>query len=249
MSEESPPRLMKGGALHMSLDEGEDAYKVADSAYDEMLSRGIKLPERPKPKTSHFIDADGGPLVPPNLQDLSNHQLGELYGILDDYYAYITGQLADIQNQLEQAKEAFEFISSKVRLAKEGKQKDKDDLKKSDRRYVTANAMRLELKCLYNLLSKVVLAVEGKLKLVSRNITLSENALKTGTRRAAVDVRRQLSEDPHVPQRHRKQLDSNPPPTQSGEAQSVRLTRARPVSKKVTPRKRPRRPPPRGRRR
>lgn len=209
----SPKKLMEGGALHMKIDEGEDAYRVSESAYSEMVKRGIRLPEKPD-LSSQFVDEDGGPVLPANLQVLTDHQIGELYGVLDDYYAYVAGQLADVQNQYEEGKEIFEFILSKVRLAKEGKQKDKDDLSKSDRRYVIANAKRLELKCLYNLLVRVVQGVESKLKRVSRSITLRENEMRKGARRAAVDARRQLSH-------------TEPPKTVA----STKPTRVRPSSK------------------
>jgi hypothetical protein len=181
------------GSLQMDTPEGEAAYQVAQSAHDEMVSRGIYLPERPEFEPGQFTHEDGSPKMPKNMQELGDMEIGELYYIVESYYAYVTGQFAEVGNQYEEAKEIFNFIKAKVRLGKEGKVQDKTDRQVADRRYVLANAKALELKCLYNLLSKVKDKLESDMKVISRNITLREQRLKTGGRSGAIGARRKFS--------------------------------------------------------
>jgi hypothetical protein len=184
----APQKLV--GSLQMDTPEGETAYKVAQSAYDEMVQRGIYLPERPEFKPSMFVHDDGSPKLPQNIQELTDMEIGELYNIVEAYYSYVTGQFAAVTNQYSEATEIFKFIAAKVRLGKEGKQQDKTDRQIADRRYVLANAKALELKCLYNLLSKVKDKLEKDMMMISRNITLREQRIKTGGRVASIGRRR-----------------------------------------------------------
>ena len=189
------PKKLVGGSLQMGTPEGESAYKVSQSAYEEMIRMGIYLPERPEfDSKSQFIKEDGSPRMPPNIQELDDMEIGELYYIVDSYYCYVTGQYAQISNQYVEATEIFKFVAAKVRLGKEGKQQDKTDRQIADRRYVLANATALELKCLYNLLSKVKDNLEKNLQQISRNITLREQRIKIGGRVASIGARRKISE-------------------------------------------------------
>lgn len=195
------------GSLQMDTPEGEEAYKVAQSAYDEMVSRGIYLPERPEFEPGQFVHEDGSPRMPQNIQELGDMEIGELYNIVETYYSYVTGQFAHVSNQYAEAQEVFKFIAAKVRLGKEGKQQDKTDRQIADRRYVLANAKALELKCLYNLLAKVKDKLEKDMQMISRNITLREQRIKTGGRVASIGARRRFSgHTPHPrdtePERH-----------------------------------------------
>lgn len=212
---EAPDRLV--GSLHMSWQEGEDAYTgIAATAYQEMLDRGIKLSARPNRPPSEFVDNDGFPIMPENIQDLRNQQVGELYAIHQEFYNYVVGQYADALNRLGEATHHFEFVAAKVRLVKEGKQKDKDDWKKLDRRFVMADAKAFEAKCFCNLLAKSVEAAEANLKTISRNITLLESGKKAGTRAAAINARKNIAG--RFPQ-----LDSRP--TDDGEVRATRSTK------------------------
>jgi hypothetical protein len=182
------------GSLQMDTPEGEEAYKVAQSAHDEMVSRGIYLPEKPEfDKGGQFVHDDGSPRMPNNLQDLSDYDLGELYYIVETYFSYVVGQFAQVSNEYTEAQEVFKFVAAKVRLGKEGKVQDKNDRQIADRRYVLANAKALELKCLYNLLSKVKDKLEADLKMISRSITLREQRLKTGGRVASIGARKKFA--------------------------------------------------------
>lgn len=180
------------GSLQMDTPEGEEAYKVADSAHAAMVEMGIYLPERPEFEPGEFVHDDGSPRMPGNMQELTDMEIGELYYIVETYFAYVTGQFAQVSNQYEEAKEIFKFIAAKVRLGKEGKVQDKTDRQTADRRYVLANAKALELKCLYNLLSKVKDKLEADMKVISRNITLREQRLKTGGRVASIGARKKF---------------------------------------------------------
>jgi len=189
----------------MPLEEGEQCYNVADSAHDEMIRRGIKLPSRTRrePGSSMFLTEDGTPWLPPNLQDLSDRELGELYGIAQEYFAYVVGQLADTKNRYNVATEKLGFIKARVRIGKDGTTKDKDDHMQTDRRYVTANGECLELECLHNLLAKVADACEADIRLISRNISLKEQGIRVGARAGSIGARRVFGEhmqDSPVPQ-------------------------------------------------
>lgn len=66
------------GSLQMGDPEGEAAYQVSQSAYDEMVSRGINLPEKPEFDSGPFVHADGSPRMPLNMQELGDMEIGEL---------------------------------------------------------------------------------------------------------------------------------------------------------------------------
>lgn len=175
------------GGMQMTLDAGEDAYKVSDSAFEEMVRRGIKLPARPSSGTSDLLDTDGVPIIPMDIVELSEHRLGELSAYVQTYYSYVLGQLADVKNKYKEAKEQHEFVASKVRLTKDGTSADKESRKVTDRRYVLSRARALELECLHTLLSAVVESWDANWKLISRLITVREQEIKKGARQAAID--------------------------------------------------------------
>jgi hypothetical protein len=211
------------GSLQMETPEGEEAYKVSQSAHDEMVSRGIYLPEKPDFEPGQFIHTDGSPKMPRNMQELGDMEIGELYYIVESFYAYVTGQFAEVGNQYDEAKEIFNFIKAKVRLGKEGKVQDKTDRQVADRRYVLANAKALELKCLYNLLSKVKDKLESDMKVISRNITLREQRLKTGGRVGAIGARRKFS----VPRHHSEEPEQHMEEPEKPEEQPKPRVRSR----------------------
>jgi hypothetical protein len=131
--------------------------------------------------------------MPANVMDLNDRDIGELYSIVQSYHSYVNGQLGRIDTRVKQAEKQVNFIAARVRTGKQGTAKDKDDRKHTDVRYVTADARALELRCLYTLVSKVVEGIEGDLRLISRAISLREQAIKTGTRTAAIDARKRFS--------------------------------------------------------
>jgi len=180
------PLARSGSGMSMEIDEGEDAYQVSDGAYEEMVRRGIKLPSRPT-GSSDLLDEDGVPIIPIDIMSLSEHRLGELSTLVQVYYSYVVGQLADVKNKYKEAKERHEFVASKVRLTKDGTTADKESRKTTDRRYVLSRARAFELECLHNLLSAVVDAWDANWKLISRLITVREQEIKKGVRQAHID--------------------------------------------------------------
>lgn len=180
------------GSLQMETPEGEDAYRVSDSAYDEMISRGIFLPEKPEFDDTRFVNEDGTPVMPANVQDLSGGDLGELYRVFQSFFSYVAGQYVEVKNRYLESKSTFEFIRAKVRIGKEGKQQDKTDRQITDRRYVIANAKVLELQCLYELMRSVKEMMDADLKMISRNITLRDQQIKTGSRGMSINSKRKL---------------------------------------------------------
>jgi hypothetical protein len=184
----------EGGSMHMTMDEGEDAYRVSSSAYDEMLRRGIKLPARPQGGSSDLLDEDGVPIIPIDIVELSESRLGELSTYVQLYYSYVIGQLADVKNKYKEAKEQHEFVSSEVRLTKDGTSADKEARKITDRRYVMSRAKAFELECLHNLLNAVVDSWDANWKLISRLITVREQEIKKGARHAHIETVRRMSD-------------------------------------------------------
>lgn len=184
------------GSLKMTAPEGEEAYQVANSAQDELTMMGIYLAEKPEFDKCRFVHDDGSPKMPQNMQDLTDMEIGELYNIVETFFSYVVGRFAKISNEYLEASETFKFIAAIVRSGKAGRQQDKTDSQITDRRYVLANAKALELKCLYNLLSKVKEKLEADMKLISRNITLREQRIKTGGRAASIGARKKFSAHP-----------------------------------------------------
>lgn len=183
-----------GGGMQMTIDEGEDAYKVSTSAYDEMIRRGIKLPAKPTGGRSDLLDEDGVPVIPIDIVELSESRLGELSTYVQLYYSYVLGQLADVKNKYKEAKEQHEFVGSKVRLTKDGTSADKESRKVTDRRYVLSRAKAFELECLHNLLNAVVESWDANWKLISRLITVREQEIKKGARHAHIETVRRMAD-------------------------------------------------------
>jgi len=183
-----PPRAI--GSLQMETQEGEDAYRVAESAYDGLINLGIHPREWPPPFESQYLDDDGVPRIPGRVVDLENDDLGDLFHIVGSYATYVNEQLGLIENQYDEAKKQKEFIAAKVRLGKDGKQTDKTNLMTTDRRFVLADAKELELRCLSRLMTKVAKGLETDLKMLSRHISLRDQKIKTAMRSGSIDSRK-----------------------------------------------------------
>lgn len=219
------------GTLQMETPEGEAAYEVAKSAHDEMVSMGIYLPEKPEFDAGQFVHPDGSPKMPPNVQELADSEIGELYYIVLEYFAYVIGQFARVNNEYAESQEVFKFVAAKVRLGKEGKVQDKNDRQIADRRYVLANAKALELKCLYNLLSKVRDKLDADMKMISRSITLRDQRIKTGGRGNSIDARKKFRRELVTSEHYEAGWEE-------GEAEPVEEEQPR-VTKRRPPRRRP----------
>jgi hypothetical protein len=180
--------------MAMSLSEGEEAYQRSSGAMAEMVRRGIRLPTKPVGFRDGLLDEDGVPIIPSNIMDLDDTRLGQLSTVVQLYYSYVVGQLADVKNQYREAKERHEFVSGKVRLTKDGTSADKESRKITDRRYVVSRARAFELECLHNLLSAVVESWEANWKLISRLITVREQEIKKGGRQSHIDTVRRMSD-------------------------------------------------------
>ena len=226
----SPGTLVK--EWYLEVPEGEAAYTVEDTALAEMIKLGIKLPERPLGE-SRFLDEDGCPVMPENILELGDRDIGELYGIVQSFHSYVLGQLVLIKNRLAQAGKQVGFISARVRIGKDGTSKDKDDRMTTDRRYVMADSRTLELQCLYNLVSKVAESIDGDLRLISRNISLREQGLKVGARMATVDARKRIGvRRPARLEAHRQVIDVEcekveSPKPRKGKPRAIRPPRRR----------------------
>lgn len=233
-TEEETPEVREPAKMTMRLPEGEEAYRLSDKAYEEMIRRGIKLPTKPSGFRQGLLDEDGVPIIPSNIMDMSEQHLGELSTVVQLYYSYVLGQAADVKNRYKEAKEQHEFVSSKVRLTKEGTSADKESRKITDRRYVMSRARALELECLHTLISAVEAAWDANWKLISRLVTVREQELKKGIQMAHLDsvrtMRRQIEDRP---QREGRVIEVD----QDGQHRSLRAAPTRP-SRRMLPSKR-----------
>jgi hypothetical protein len=227
------PAGLVGSDLQMKIPEGEAAYDVSDDAMAEMIEMGIYLPTRPNPQESKFLDENGVPVLPRNVQELNDREIGELYSIFQRYNSYVLGQLATVKIDHKQASKQFGFMSAKVRLGKDGKQKDKDDRKMSDVRYVTADARAFHKEAVWILLQKVADGLDADLKLISRNISLREQRLKIGGRGDAIGAKRHIrnhGDEEHKEEEPRERRQGKEP-TAKGRSAPVRRA-ARKVPKR-----------------
>lgn len=175
------------GNLTVTMQEADDAYSsVAKEALENLASSGIYLAERPEPIESRFVHDDGTPKVPINISDLTDEEIGELHAIVITFFAYVAGQSAKADNEHKVAQEHCKLVESKVRLGKEGAQKDKDDKKLTDRRFVIANQILLRARCKVAYLNAVISKLEAEAKLISRNITLRGDMMKNVNRDASI---------------------------------------------------------------
>lgn len=188
-SEDLQPKAMRV-QLHAK-QEDEAQYDVHEEALEELSRRGVKLPSRPRFEGSLFADQDGWYVIPPNLNELTNEEIGELYNIVQACSTYISGQLARVRNEVEVSKKKLGFTNAQLLLSKQGanvKEREKTTL--IDQRYVSADAQMLKLKCLLTLLEEARKASEGDIKMISRIVTIREQDLAAGQRSASIGSRR-----------------------------------------------------------
>jgi hypothetical protein len=191
--EKDGPKTLLGSSIHMTIPEAENSYNVLDGVKKEMYERGIHISESPElDKDSQFVKNDT-PFIPPHISELANREIGDLYALTQRFYSYLLGQVAVVKGEHTIAKKLFKFIDAKVRLAKDGSVKDKDDKRVVDRRYVQADAEVTRLEVLKTILSAVVEGVDMDLKLISRTISLREQGMMVENRAAAIETRRDFS--------------------------------------------------------
>ena len=200
------------GSIQMTQEEGLDAYTFASKARRQILHMGIPLPERLN-GSSPFLHADGSPKIPFDIQSFSEREIGEMYSIVNAYFAYVSSQMADIYNQKQEAKEKFEFTSARVRQGKDCKtQKDKDDQMTTDRRYVMTKASWMELDAIYRLLSKVYENTEQQIKMISRNISMLDTQYRSGGREASISAKKNIKSTSRERVTYRTSEDVEEPP-------------------------------------
>lgn len=207
--EDKPPRLVREG-WQIQHDDVEGAYRVTDKAKDEMIRRGIKMPERPSTRDSDFTDRDGFPCMPTNLMDLSNNELGELYSVVDAWKGYIAGQVAEAAIKHKEVIKHAKLVESKVRLQKSDLKNsaDKTAATETDIRFIGAKEEELESEAFLMLIRNADENMETSRKTISRIITLRDQEVRSGSRLAGLGARRNFAE--HLPD-EKDDVDVPPP--------------------------------------
>lgn len=182
-----PDKLIRG-SWKIKHEDMENAYRVTEKAKDEMIRRGIKMPERPSTKDSDFTDRDGFPHMPENLMDLSNNDLGELYSIIGAWQTYIVGQVAEAEVKHKEVSKHKKLVESKVRLQQAGLKNsaDKTAATETDVRYVSANEEEIESEAFLVLLRNAADNMEANRKIISRIISLRDQEVRSGSRLAGI---------------------------------------------------------------
>jgi len=159
-------------------DETEDRLRVADQVKQELEdSYGMVFPGRPKSSMAS---------VPSDLYNLSNEDLGILFGDLTQWGAYISVVTAQVSLAFTEAKNVQEFRRKKIRLEVEGTNDAKDDQADLNPMVMEAAHDFAFQQAKLTLLKALKDANEEDRKLISRIITLREGEMNNEKRASSV---------------------------------------------------------------
>lgn len=164
--------IFKNDITAISLEEGAQKYNVVkDQVQDAIIKMGI-------PPAGPPADGFRGEM-PDDITQLSDVELGKLLGKLDAWCEYTSVQLALVRSDRDAAEKELDLIAAKLRTrlkfdSETGKKltnTEREDLIKSDARYVEAQSKVLYYEGLYRYTEAIAEAAERSFKTVSRRIT------------------------------------------------------------------------------
>jgi hypothetical protein len=164
----------------VDLDEGLEMYDQAEErAMERLEADGLGLPERP-PKGRDGSTFAG--VLPNNLASLSPGEIGDFYNLMINYTDYVAGRAILAKTALNSAQEKLKLTKAKVRKAKTGAAKDKDDDTLLDMRYVESMADVIELETYFAIASANETAARRDVAFISRIIETKRMELDQGRR-------------------------------------------------------------------
>lgn len=176
--------------LSVEADEGIAAYDAAARrAEQRLIDRGFDFQEKPRARSQWTTDR-GFPVLPPNLMDLSTHDLGTFYTIVETWQGYAAEEEARVQGELAAVREQHKLLKASIQQHdKRGSIADRQDKTLLDTRYVDINARLLEVNNLKRSLSVAHAKLDSMEKAISRIITLREQQLGAGNRSSGLRTR------------------------------------------------------------
>mgnify|MGYP006863437681 CR=1 FL=1 len=160
--------------FNLTMEEGRTLYKVSGQALTEVKRRGLAPCGRPMIHDK-WHDEDGFPILPRNIGNVSDNDIGELYNVFLEWYNYANGQFAVTRNELAVAQKRAGFVLSRLIEDATGTVKEKEAKARSDRRYVEEDASVTELESRRNLLDAKVSEFSQAIKSISRHISIRES--------------------------------------------------------------------------
>jgi phospholipase/lecithinase/hemolysin len=174
---------MKMGSLEVnteiSLEEAVTIYSLhTQKAIAELWEKGFTASTIPVATYQGGATAPYHGEIPNDLTTLTDDQLGWYMSMLSNWNAYVQTQLAMADIYLTGAKAKLEVIDAKLKIInkkdKEGRKltnPERDDLVRSDRRYIEANAEVNEKEAIWRLTKAIANSAENAFATVSRRIT------------------------------------------------------------------------------
>jgi hypothetical protein len=169
----------------IELDEGLALYdRSSTNAAKRMEKLGLDvLDDRPLDPNNEYFDGR----LPPNVNDLTASELGELYGLMDRYCNWLTGYETVAKAEVANRSEQLKLVRARIRKTKSGTQADKDDDTTCDVRFVEANAKWLEATEYFSLLNGLTEASRRDMKVISRLVETKKIEFEQGRRAGNVE--------------------------------------------------------------
>ena len=179
-----------------SATEGIAAYTYSEDVFHRLDSLGLgDTPERPRLEAAHngiwstlrdgqYFDGR----LPVVIRKLNLDQLSSLYSLFANWYQYLIFITRKVATERSEALRKKEFLWSFVRKAKKEEYKtltgkalqdqSASDEARGDVRFIHANAEYDKANCLFEILSAMCEVAEQDMKVISREVTIQQEAYK-----------------------------------------------------------------------
>lgn len=182
----------KFGNVAASTTKIDESYNIADKIFNQAKSIGISEPVRPTYKEEHvsmFPDAQVGGYfngqLPNIVKNMTIEELGILYHLSQQWYAYVQYQHWYWQTKKAEANRKKEILTVRLRKGYESEttsdQKIRDSAK-SDSQFIEADALYEESKAMTELLDTQVKIANKNTLTLSKVISIKESELYNGSR-------------------------------------------------------------------
>lgn len=151
------------------IEEGTAALSVAQLAFDHVVRQGFVFPPRPHQGYQGVL--------PTNLVQLSDEQLGDTMNQISGWLSYAQPELAKARSARDEAEAKMEFTKSRLRLAikatteKRTSNPEMDDMVVTDQRFIAAHRNYLFAEAVYDYTRQLVEMAQRDWDTVSRRIT------------------------------------------------------------------------------
>lgn len=150
----------------VDLEQGRRQLDTRTQAASDLANRGLFIQRHQIPTR---------PVVPDNITDMTDRDLGNLLGQISIFSGYVEEELAKADIELGTAKDQETFVRARVRIELRDERKlkpdESKDLMETDFRVVSARATTRHLQSIYDYIEAIRKSVQQDWDTVSRRIT------------------------------------------------------------------------------